>query len=202
MTHSQIGQDLEVVRVYNRKRDGYFIEVGASDGVQLSNTLLLEKEYGWRGICCEPIPLTYEALVKNRPNCFCVKDALYSESGQTVEFKVAGMLSGISSHIDAHRRLVDKTKTVIEVRTTTLMDVLRDAEAPRFIEYMSLDTEGSEYKILENFDFTKYTFGLIDVEHNYIEPRRTDIRTLLLKNGYLYKGANKFDDMYMHASLK
>ena len=53
---------------------------------------------------------------------------------------------------------------------------------------MSLDTEGSEFEILKNFDFEKYTFGLIDVEHNYCEPRRTEIKNLLLSKGYIYKG--------------
>ena len=45
MTFSQIGQDLEVVKVYNEKQNGFFIEVGASDGIELSNTYLLETKY-------------------------------------------------------------------------------------------------------------------------------------------------------------
>jgi predicted transcriptional regulator len=66
---------------------------------------------------------------------------------------------------------------------------------------MSLDTEGSELEILRNFDFEKYTFGLIDIEHNYIEPRRTEIKNLLLSKGYIYKGENQWDDMYKHSSV-
>ena len=66
---------------------------------------------------------------------------------------------------------------------------------------MSLDTEGSELEILQNFDFEKYTFGLIDVEHNYVEPRRTKIMSLLLSKGYIYKGENEWDDMYKHNSV-
>jgi hypothetical protein len=66
---------------------------------------------------------------------------------------------------------------------------------------MSLDTEGSELEILRPFDFGKYTFGLIHVEHNYVEPRRTEIRDLLVSNGYIYKGEKYWDDMYMHRSV-
>jgi predicted transcriptional regulator len=66
---------------------------------------------------------------------------------------------------------------------------------------MSLDTEGSEFEILANFDFEKYRFGLIDVEHNYVEPRRTQIKNLLLSKGYIYKGENKWDDMFKHNSV-
>jgi predicted transcriptional regulator len=66
---------------------------------------------------------------------------------------------------------------------------------------MSLDTEGSEFEILKNFNFEKYTFGLIDVEHNYVEPRRSEIRNLLLSRGYIYVGENNWDDMYKHQSV-
>uniref|UniRef100_A0A6C0HPS2 Methyltransferase FkbM domain-containing protein n=1 Tax=viral metagenome TaxID=1070528 RepID=A0A6C0HPS2_9ZZZZ len=66
---------------------------------------------------------------------------------------------------------------------------------------MSLDTEGSELEILKNFDFGKYKFGLIDVQHNYNEPIRTEIKNLLLSKGYIYKGENKWDDMYKHNSI-
>lgn len=66
---------------------------------------------------------------------------------------------------------------------------------------MSLDAEGSELEILKIFRFDKYTFGLIDVEHNHTEPIRTDIRNLLLSNGYIYIGPNHCDDMYKHSSI-
>ena len=204
MSRSQLGQDLEVVKFYNKKEGGFFIEIGASDGMNLSNTHLLEMQYKWKGICCEPIPSNFEKLVKNRPNSVCYNEAVYNQSGLTLTFHIANnfdLLSGISDHIDKYKSSVDANKTVIQVQTISLLDVLDKANAPSFIEYMSLDTEGSEFEILKNFDFGKYTFGLIDVEHNFIEPRRTEIKNLLLSNGYIYKGANNWDDMYKHSSV-
>ena len=205
ITYSQIGQDLEVIKFYNNKKGGFFVEIGASDGIELSNTYLLETKYNWKGICCEPIPSNFEKLVKNRKNSICFSEAVYNKSGLTLSFDIANnfnLLSGISNHIDCHRSSVDSNKTSIQVKTITLIDLLNTANAPSFIDYMSLDTEGSEYEILKNFDFEKYTFGLIDIEHNYIEPRRTQIKNLLLSNGYIYKGENKFDDMFVHYSLE
>ena len=204
MSYSQIGQDLEVVKFYNKKNNGFFIEVGASDGILYSNTYLLEKQYNWKGICCEPIPQKFRELVKNRPNSICCREAVYSQSGLTLTFDISNnnhLLSGIAKHIDKYKAYVDLKKTVIRVQTITLLDVLDKAKAPSFIEYMSLDTEGSELEILKHFDFKKYTFGLIDLEHNFIEPQRTEMRNLLLSNGYIYKGENKWDDMYIHSSV-
>jgi FkbM family methyltransferase len=204
MSRSQLGQDLEVIKFYNNKLNGFFVEIGASDGLELSNTYLLETCYKWKGICCEPIPIIFEKLMKNRPNSICYKEAVYNQSGLTLTFDIANnynLLSGISEYIDTHKSSVDANKSTIQVQSISLLDVLDNANAPSFIEYMSLDTEGSELEILKNFDFEKYTFGLIDVEHNYNEPRRTKIKNLLLSKGYIYKGENKWDDMYKHSSV-
>ena len=188
MSYSQLGQDKKVLEFYEHKTNGYFVEVGASNGIDLSNTYLLESKYGWKGICCEPIPFKFEELVRNRPTSVCVKEAVYFESGLTVPFDIANgstMLSGITQHIDVHRSTVDENKTTIFATTITLLDVLDQAKAPAFIEYLSLDTEGSEY----------------DVEHNFLEPSRTHIRELLVTNGYEYIGENNWDDRYKHRSV-
>jgi FkbM family methyltransferase len=200
---SQLGQDLIVVNSYGRMRDGFFVEIGASDGIEFSDTYLLETKYNWTGICVEPIPKRYEELSKNRPNSSCCNDAIYSESTK-VKFDIANrydLLSGISKHIDTHKRDVDSDKTEIEVNTITLNTLLEQYNAPSFIHYMSLDTEGSELEILKSFDFKRYTFGLIDVEHNFVEPRRSEIRKLLLANGYEYIEENKWDDCYKHKTV-
>jgi hypothetical protein len=117
-----------------------------------------------------------------------------------VTFDIAqyDLLSGITNNIDCHKNVVDKKKTQITVQTISLTDLLDNYNAPTFIDYLSLDTEGSEYEILKTFDFNKYKFGLIDVEHNYVEPRRTEIRKLLIDNNYTYIRENKFDDCYKY----
>jgi FkbM family methyltransferase len=204
MSKSQLEQDINVIKFYKEKQNGYFIEIGANDGINLSNTYLLETQYNWKGICVEPVPAIYDKLIINRPNSICSNSAIYSISNLTLDFDIANnydLLSGISSYIDSHKDTVDANKTTINIKTLSFNDLLDNNNAPLFIEYLSLDTEGSEYEILKTFNFNKYTFGLIDVEHNFIEPRRTHIKELLLANGYIYLGENKWDDMYKHNSM-
>jgi len=86
---SQIGQDTKVIEYYKEKQNGYFIEIGASDGITLSNTYLLEKKYNWRGICVEPIPDNYSKLIINRQNSICCDNAIYNISDLIVEFNIA-----------------------------------------------------------------------------------------------------------------
>ena len=200
---SQINQDINVLKFYNNKRNGYFIEIGVNDGVCISNSLLLEEKYDWKGICVEPIPEVYKNLCINRPNTLCCDMAVYNKSNEIVKFDVSacGLLSGIASDIDCHKTKVDSNKRTIDVLTITLDDLLEKYNAPNFIEYLSIDTEGSEFEILKVFNFNKYIFGLIDVEHNYIQPKREKIKQLLLDNGYIYIGENHHDDRYHHKSL-
>lgn len=203
MSYSQLAQDLTVINFF-KKNDGYFIEIGASDGIELSNTYLLEKKYNWKGICVEPIPGRFDMLCKNRPNSLCSNKAVFSESNKTVIFDIANnsdLFSGISNCIDCHMETVNANKTQIVVQTITLNDLLEQFNAPPFIEYLSLDTEGSELEILKAVDFQKYTFGIIDVEHNFVEPRRTQIRELLTSKNYVFVKENQWDDHYIHKSL-
>lgn len=204
MSYSQIGQDLEVLKFYNFKENGFFIEIGASDGISLSNTYLLETNFNWKGICVEVIPTRFELLCKNRPNSLCCNNAVYNESNKQVTFDIANnydLLSGITSHIDSYINEVNENKTQIIVNTISFNDLLEKFNAPLFIDYLSLDTEGSELEILKSVDLQKYTFGLIDVEHNYVEPRRSQIRDLLISNGYEYIRENRWDDCYKHKSV-
>lgn len=86
----------------------------------------------------------------------------------------------------------------IMVKTITLQDLLNKYNAPKIIQYFSLDTEGTELEILKSVNFSEYIFLYINLEHNFVEPQRSEIKKLLLNNGYLYKGENKWDDDYIH----
>lgn len=195
-SYSQLGQDLQVIKKYGNQKKGFFVEVGAADGIKLSNTYLLEL-IGWQGICIEPMPDSYAKCLINRPKSKCYSDAVYSSDGLVFEFNIANseLLSGITQHIDRHKNSLIGGKK-INVTTRTLTSILDSTSAPNFIEYLSLDTEGTEFEILKGIDFDKYKFGIIDIEHNFIEPRRTEMRNYLISKGYKYVGENKWDDRY------
>jgi len=201
-TYSQLKQDVDVIQFYKQKKNGYFIEIGANDGINLSNTYLLEKNYNWKGICVEPIPDIFNKLKNNRPNSICVNKAIYSYSDMILKFNIAScdLLSGIVEHINCHKSSLNNGK-IIDVQTISMNDLLDNNNAPNFIDYLSIDTEGSEFEILKTIDYDKYTFGIIHVEHNYVEPQRTNMKEFLLSKNYVYKRENKWDDEYIHKSL-
>lgn len=208
MSKSQLRQDLNVIEFYNFKKNGFFVDIGASDGISLSNTYLLEKNYDWRGICVEPIFDDFKKLLINRNNSICVNKAVFSVSDIEMDFAIKNfnMCSGLIQTMDdkvvidnkVHDRSVNHDlKKIIKVHTVTLNNLLERNNSPEFIDYLSLDTEGSELEILKSVNFNKYKFGIIDVEHNFVEPRRSEIRNLLESNGYKFNKENNFDDNYI-----
>ena len=197
---SQIGQDKYISEViFNNKKNGFFIELGAADGIINSNTYYFEKELGWQGLCIEPNPKYKQDLNKNRSSNKAY-DPVYSSSGQNVEFAMVscGELSGIKNHLGNIGKC--KIEKIITIKTKTLTEILDSINAPKYIDYLSLDTEGTELEILKGLDMNKYTIGYISVEHNY-RPSRQEIAMYLKNHNYLYSRWNRFDDEYMHKEL-
>jgi len=198
MSKSQFGQDLHVFEIY--KKNGYFVEAGTQNGIDYSNTYYLEKEKEWKGICIECNPYWYELLCINRPNTINYNYALYNENNLYMDF-INDNTGGCSGFVEtnSHNHILNNEK--IKVETRKLTTILEMANAPSFIEFLSLDTEGSEYEILKSHDFDKYLFGYICVEHNFIEKNRINIRILLESKGYLFYRENNVDDDYIHKSI-
>ncbi len=145
----------------------------------------------------------FEKLTECR-NVICDNNAVYEQSDISLEFTECNVYSGVTKFLDHPKQQIQQdirehgTKTI--VKTITLQSLLDKYKAPKIIQFLSLDTEGTELLILKSVDFSKYTFLYISLEHNYSEPIRSEIRTLLLNNGYLYKGENEWDDDYIHES--
>ena len=198
---SQLRQDLFVLCETDFMRGGYFVEFGATNGHSLSNTHLLEKEFSWSGILAEPALVWHSELHANRPNSSIEELCVWSDSDSLLEFSETTdpELSTLDffGSIDHSVAKARKVRSY-NVQTISLLDLLRKYNAPKHIDYLSIDTEGSEFEILNSFDFTEYSFGVITCEHNY-GINRERIHKLLCRNGYSRKleKLSLFDDWYV-----
>ena len=198
-TRSQAGQDLFALSQLGPKRDGYFVEFGATQGVNLSNSYFFETHLGWNGIVAEPARMWHRELRRNR-KCHVETRCVWSASGATLRFSEAAELSTVSDYADSDFHAADRRGTEsYEVRTISLNDLLEEYQAPRIIDYLSIDTEGSEFEILNAFDFGKRRFAVITCEHNHA-PHREKIYQLLTGKGYrrIMEEVSKADDWYVH----
>lgn len=206
---SQLGQDVLVLQILGQLRNGFFLDSGASDGVTVSNTLLLEKSFGWKGICIEPNEHFFAALIKNR-SCNCINCCLYNHTG-TVDFVEASTLGGIVNEYPP--ALLNFAKNALHLpedaagkpltvpkASRTLLSVLEEFNAPSIIDYWSLDTEGSELTILKSFPFDRYSFRVLTVEHNHM-PVKEEIRQFLEGYDYVRIRELGIDDCYVKKAL-
>jgi FkbM family methyltransferase len=199
---AQLFQDLFVAYQLREKRSGYFVEFGAADGVELSNTLLLERDYGWQGIVGEPARTWHERLQRNR-RCVIDTRCVWSRSGERLTFNETPMpeLSTIDAFTEGDGHAPLRAGGVrYEVSTVSLNALLAEHRAPQHIDYLSIDTEGSELEILRAFDFGRHRMSVITVEHNFA-PARDEIRALLSARGYERKfvSLSQWDDWYVRA---
>lgn len=196
---SQLGQDLWVLERTAYKRNGYFVDFGATDGILLSNTYLLETEFAWTGICAEPNPRYFERLERNR-SCVTVPACIGPKSGEILEFVLADEYGGFTKdmradmHADKRAAYYADPSNRIRMKTISLHDLLVSVGAPKVIDYISVDTEGSELAILSTFPFEEWDVRMWTVEHNYT-PARDQIRRLLTSHGYACVAA-EWDDWY------
>lgn len=200
-SQSQLNQDLFVLHRLGWKRGGYFVEFGATDGKTLSNTWLLETRFGWTGVLAEPAQVWRQALQASGRTARLEFDCVWSASGETLTFNETDWaeLSTIAAFegADSHVRTAARRYAV---DTVSLVDLLDRHEAPAIVDYLSIDTEGSEYEILAAFDFARYEFRCITVEHNFSDKREA-IRSLLVGHGYqrVHEALSQFDDWYVRA---
>ena len=193
---SQYKQDLFVLSELEFKKNGYFVEFGATNGKDISNTFLLEKIFNWKGILAEPAKQWHTELLKNR-NCDIEKDCVWSDSNIKLEFVELGVLSTLGKFQDSDNHNRSNSRKYL-VNTISLNDLLKKYDAPSKIDYLSIDTEGSEFDILKSLDFDKYKIKIITVEHNHTN-QRDKIFKLLSKNGYkrVFTEVSYCDDWYV-----
>jgi len=196
-SYSQYGQDRYVAEtVFKGKRNGFFVEAGAGDGLYISNTLLLERQYGWTGVLVEPTG-AFLQLARNRPNCRLECTCLASVHRPVTLIEISDAAQAELSSAAKENLLLSQTVDVAperlphmyskwghvhrqyEMQARPLAEVLKAHKAPSYIEYLSLDVEGFEYDILSTFPFAEYRFGCLGIER---PP--DDLSKLLRENGY------------------
>lgn len=190
---SQAGQDLWVIgECFNETRAGVFLDIGAYDGVTISNTYGLEVGYSWTGYCVEANPKLFAQLSKNR-KCHCV-NACIDHSKSKVRFAPGDALGGIVGE-DTDNKLESSDDLFLETRS--LMQLMDEINAPLTIDYLSIDIEGAEGRALSSFDFRRCVFNAITIE------RPSDkLNGLLKKNGYiLVRSIPGLDSFFIHSSF-
>jgi FkbM family methyltransferase len=140
---------------------GYFVEVGANEPRERSQTWFLEQA-GWTGVLVEPQPdLAVELRAKRKARVFEVACSSPDNAGRSLSFHVAGPLSSLDRHHMAPGAMPER---VISVPVRTLDSILAEACTPAGFDFLSIDVEGHEIEVLRGFDIARWKPRLILLE--------------------------------------
>jgi len=173
--------------------NGYFIELGGNDGISQSNTLYFEKYRGWRGFLVEPILHNYFKCKENRKasQVFCNACVSFEYKSSCVELLYSNLMTsplGVETDLDpkaqAHlgNQFLDQSEEVVRTAAiaATLDQLMREASAPKCVDFLSVDVEGAEAEVIKGIDFCAFSFRVICIEAR--DPSK--IISLLATHGY------------------
>lgn len=202
-SHGQLLQDVVCALLHGGKRNGYFVEVGVGDGTKYSNTLMLERDLGWRGILAEPAVMFHESIAGSR-TALLDRRAVGSETGSILDFEQDDSLGELSGLSGARVPRGKQTLSTYQVRTIRFDDLLEEHQAPAEIDYVSIDTEGSEIAVLSGLSLTRRRIWLFTIEHNFDTDRMAKYDGIFAAAGYrkILPHLSEFDFWYVHSDLK
>jgi hypothetical protein len=192
-SRSQIFQDLFAYFFTNFKKKGTFIEIGGGDGVNLSNTYILEKKFKWKGIICEPDNRLHANILAKR-KCFLETRPISGYSNKNIYFFFKGLYDSYTKN--------NYNSSAKKLKSISLNDLIKKYQLGKNIDFISIDTEGNELDIIKNFDFKKYKVKIFTIEHNFKKTVRDNIYKILTKNNYerVFKYISYMDDWYIKRS--
>ena len=199
--YGQFSTDLLIELYFQNKKVGSCVEVGAANGVRGSNTLYFER-LGWRALCVEPNPEYIKEIEKNRKEY--VQYACSSKNDRDVLFTIFdigknNIMSSVSG-LKPDKRLVEQHSNIInksyqiKVKTKTLDDILKEKSFKKDIDFITIDTEGTELEVLKGLDLDYWNIDLLVVENNYND---SDIEQYLKSCGYIKDARWKINDFYI-----
>ncbi len=186
--------------IFKHIKNGFFIDVGAGDGITNNNTLFLEKELNWNGICIEANKDLIDILNINR-NSKILNVCISNSNNHTIHFLntkddpfKSGILANLSkSHLNQMNNI--KNANILNLEPLKLQNIIRDIN---IIDYLSIQLQGSELDCLESLDFSKCHINIISVQD---QNNSHEIELLLLANGFKKWHKIGFNQIYLNQSL-
>ncbi|MFI4855422.1 MAG: FkbM family methyltransferase [Phycisphaerales bacterium JB065] len=205
---AQENEDVFLYELFEGKRSGRYIEVGAHDGQHLSVTLPFEA-LGWSGVLIEPVRKNFEACKAARPGSHVVHAALGpAGSTGTVTFNevVGDEHSGVMSYLETNQQHADDLAAkaakvnAVEVPYTTMTQVLAEAPDPeQHYDFAVIDVEGGEVGLFQGFDLARFSPTVLVVEDK-ADPDTSPVRPIIEAAGYERATAIGINDVYVHRS--
>lgn len=208
-SYSQKGEDLAIDKLLNYKKRGFYVDVGAHHPSLRSNTKRFYKK-GWTGINIEPDYNNYNNLVKARPRDINLNIGISDKNGvmSFYRFDPDTISTFSEENLKEYQRYGFKLKETIKIKTKKLSNVFLEYVKNKKIDFMSVDAEGYDLKVLQSNDWKKFRPTLICVEAHYhynsknIFEETKEIYDFLIRMGYERIWSNNINEIYLDKKIK
>lgn len=195
MFYSQLGEDKILFEKYLNYKNGFFIELGAMNGIEYSNTLFFERNLNWTGVLIEPTS-QFDQLISNRPNCKNFNYAV-SETEGLVEFIGNGPCGGIAKTLpELHRIGNGLGDEKYLVKSMPISKILEDLNIEK-VDLFTIDVEGGELEVLKTFDWNIPVYIVLIEQSKYV-PEKDEMCREFLRS----KGFELDTDLYINAGCE
>lgn len=190
--------------IFKQMRNGFFVDVGAYDGNIVSNTAHLEDHLDWTGICIEPNPTAFEKLKETR-DTICINVGISDIESELDFYKVNGyaeMLSGFYEYLSEEHKLriiqeITKHNDSVElhkIKTRRLDNLLREHNITN-VDYLSIDTEGNELRVIKSINFDDCHIKVISAENG---DGNSELRNFLQSKNFRFLGQVCGDEIFIN----
>lgn len=202
VSYSQHGDDFIAWQLLGKPKTGFVVEVGAFDGIHLSNSFSLEN-LGWSSLCIEPNPRIFEYLTSNRPKSLNINKAIVgSPSTKTIDFfsEDIGVLSGAKyDEEDVKRRYQNRglqynSPKKIVVQAVDMNTLLTESKIEN-VDLLSIDVEGFEMEVLKGLDFDRFSINLMIIEANS-KIEENEIKEYISKQQHFVYLGNNYQNLF------
>ena len=201
---SQAGQDKIIKEIFfKNKKNGFFVEIGAFDGIQGSNCYHFEKFLNWDGIALEPSRIQFEKLKKNR-KCKILNEAVSHEIKE-VEFieVIEGLtqMSGINDNFYQRNMNIISNNERSRTQSINLKTITFEQAVPKNtdIDYLSIDIEGGEMDLLNSINFNDNDIKVISVENNI--PAEQNFKDFFDSKNFVYFDRVGQDEIFYNSKF-
>jgi FkbM family methyltransferase len=209
-SRSQQGEDAYAVENFFKGLcGGIYVELGALDGVKLSNTYFFRHALEWKGALIEPNKRLFEKLKKNRAPEDDVFNAAVCASKQVVHFLDDGRNGATSGVVEFmtpafakkwHER-TNSLATLTRIVCKSLSEILSESDVvgAGHVDFLSVDVEGGEFEVIKTLDFNKHQFGVIFYEADEHNPVKNEaLKSFLANRGYPFFGHNRNSNYHVN----
>jgi FkbM family methyltransferase len=202
------GQHLEdkyiIENFFKNKTNGFFVELGALDGIQFSNTYYLENHMNWRGVLIEPTLSEYNKLINNRSKSKCFNCAISSNKDNVILYNYG---HNAMNRITDHKHDFFQHKSTLSVKAYPISEILHKAKVKE-IDFFSIDVEGAELEVLESMDWDIPVHVILaEIKTNANTHPISNIKNIKCRNflkskGFIYHSSTCCDEVWVNPNYK